>query len=73
MHTYKSMVQVLMLLLMQAQFSQMRPIAMTPSVGPRVPMYPPGGPGLAQQIFYGQGPPAFIPPQVIIFPDEKNH
>lgn len=48
---------------LQAQFSQMRPIAMTPSVGPRVPMYPPGGPGLGQQIFYGQGPPAFIPPQ----------
>ncbi|KAM7482487.1 hypothetical protein LguiB_007070 [Lonicera macranthoides] len=48
---------------LQAQFSQMRPIAMTPSVAPRMPMYPPGGPGLGQQIFYGQAPPAFIPPQ----------
>ncbi|CAA6669994.1 unnamed protein product [Spirodela intermedia] len=48
---------------LQAQFSQMRPVAMPPSVAPRVPMYPPGGPGLGQQIFYGQGPPALIPPQ----------
>lgn len=50
--------------LVQAQFSQMRPVAMTPSVAPRMPMYPPGGPGLGQQIFYGQGPPAIIPSQV---------
>ncbi|WCJ17739.1 Polyadenylate-binding protein 8 [Euphorbia peplus] len=48
---------------LQAQFSQMRPVAMAPSVGPRMPMYPPGGPGLGQQIFYGQAPPAIIPPQ----------
>ncbi|KAF5189021.1 Polyadenylate-binding protein [Thalictrum thalictroides] len=48
---------------LQAQFSQMRPVAMAPSIGPRMPMYPPGGPGLGQQIFYGQGPPAIIPPQ----------
>ncbi|XP_010263472.1 PREDICTED: polyadenylate-binding protein 2-like [Nelumbo nucifera] len=48
---------------LQAQFSQMRPVAMSPSVAPRVPMYPPGGPGLGQQIFYGQGPPTLIPPQ----------
>lgn len=54
-------------LLMQAQFSQMRPIAMAPPVGPRLPMYPPGGPGLGQQMFYGQAPPAFMPPQVILF------
>ncbi|KAJ6905905.1 polyadenylate-binding protein 8-like [Populus alba x Populus x berolinensis] len=47
---------------LQAQFSQMRPVAMAPSVG-RMPMYPPTGPGLGQQIFYGQGPPAIIPPQ----------
>ncbi|KAK8518840.1 hypothetical protein V6N13_017892 [Hibiscus sabdariffa] len=47
---------------LQAQFSQMRPLAMAPSVGPRMPMYPPGGPGLGQQIFYGQAPPMF-PPQ----------
>ncbi|KAL5714001.1 poly(A) binding protein Pab2 [Ranunculus cassubicifolius] len=45
------------------QFSQMRPVAIAASVGPRMPMYPPGGPGLGQQIFYGQGPPALIPPQ----------
>lgn len=50
---------------MQAQFSQMRPVAMVPSVGPRMPMYPPGAPGLGQQFLYGQGPPAIIPPQVI--------
>ncbi|KAF3435430.1 hypothetical protein FNV43_RR22519 [Rhamnella rubrinervis] len=48
---------------LQAQFSQMRPVAMTPSVAPRMPMYPPGGPGIGQQIFYGQGPPAIIPSQ----------
>ncbi|KAJ6409583.1 hypothetical protein OIU84_009141 [Salix udensis] len=47
---------------LQAQFSQMRPVAMAPTVG-RMPMYPPTGPGLGQQIFYGQGPPAIIPPQ----------
>jgi polyadenylate-binding protein len=47
---------------LQAQFSQLRPLAM-PSVGPRMPVYPPGGPGLGQQIFYGQPPPAIIPPQ----------
>jgi polyadenylate-binding protein len=46
---------------LQAQFSQMRPIAMAPSIAPpRMPMFPPGGPG---QVFYGQPPPAFIPPQ----------
>lgn len=47
---------------LQAQFSQMRPIAMAPTVAPRMPMYPPGGPGLGQQMFYGQQP-TFIPPQ----------
>ena len=51
-------------IIIQAQFAQMRPIAMGPTVGPRVPMYPPGGPGIGQQIFYGQGPPAIIPSQV---------
>lgn len=50
---------------MQAQFSQMRPVAITPSVAPRMPLYPPGAPGLGQQFLYGQGPPAMIPPQVI--------
>ncbi|KAJ8486103.1 hypothetical protein OPV22_018588 [Ensete ventricosum] len=48
---------------LQAQFSQMRPVPMAPTVGPRVPMYPPGAPGLGQQIFYGQGPHTLIPPQ----------
>ncbi|KAG0543232.1 hypothetical protein BDA96_02G172300 [Sorghum bicolor] len=48
---------------LQAQFSQMRPVAMAPSVGPRLPMFPPGVPGVGQQLFYGQPPPAFINPQ----------
>ncbi|XP_022745916.1 polyadenylate-binding protein 2-like [Durio zibethinus] len=48
---------------LQAQFSQMRPLAMAPSVAPRMTMYPPGGPGLGQQMFYGQAPPAIFPPQ----------
>ena len=52
---------------MQAQFSQMRPIALAPPAGPRLQMYPPGGPGLGQHMFFGQAPPAFIPPQVISF------
>ncbi|KAJ7967480.1 Polyadenylate-binding protein [Quillaja saponaria] len=41
----------------------MRPVAMPHSVAPRVPMYPPGGPGIGKQIFYGQAPPAVIPSQ----------
>lgn len=49
---------------LQAQFSQMRPVAMAPSMmAPRMPMYPPGAPGMGQQLFYGQAPPAIIPPQ----------
>lgn len=39
---------------------------MAPSVAPRMQMYPPGAPGIGQQIFYGQAPPAIIPPQVIL-------
>lgn len=50
--------------LFQAQFSQMRPMVMPPSVAPRMPMYPPGVPGVGQQLFYGQPPPAFVNPQV---------
>ncbi|KAL8492015.1 hypothetical protein ACS0TY_023570 [Phlomoides rotata] len=46
---------------LQAQFLQMRPVAIPPSMGPRVPMYPPGAPGMGQQLFYGQAP--MIPPQ----------
>ncbi|KAK4406674.1 Polyadenylate-binding protein 2 [Sesamum angolense] len=48
---------------LQAQFSQMRPVAMPPSMAPRMPMYPPGAPGIGQQLFYGQAPPAIIPQQ----------
>ncbi|KAL2537357.1 Polyadenylate-binding protein 8 [Forsythia ovata] len=48
---------------LQAQFSQMRPITMAPTITPRMPMYPPGGPGLGQQIYYGQPPPSMIPSQ----------
>ncbi|KAK3221891.1 hypothetical protein Dsin_008916 [Dipteronia sinensis] len=48
---------------LQAQFSQMRPAAMGPAVAPRMPLYPPGAPGIGQQLFYGQGPPAIIPQQ----------
>lgn len=47
---------------LQAQFSQMRPVAMANSMGPRMPMYPPGGPGMGQQLFYGQAP-AMLPHQ----------
>lgn len=36
---------------------------MAPSMAPRMPMYPPGAPGIGQQLFYGQGPPAMLPPQ----------
>jgi|UniRef100_A0A2N9H628 polyadenylate-binding protein len=46
---------------LQAQFSQMRPMA--PSIAPRMPIYPPGAPGLGQHYLYGQAPPAIIPPQ----------
>jgi hypothetical protein len=58
---------VSIVMFMQAQFAQMRPVTMPPSVAPRMPMYPPGGPGMGQQIFYGQGPPAIIPSQVSQF------
>ncbi|KFK32750.1 poly binding protein [Arabis alpina] len=46
---------------LQAQFSQMRPGFMA-GVGPRMPIFPGGAPGLGQQFFYGQGPP-IIPHQ----------
>ncbi|KAJ0437208.1 hypothetical protein HanHA300_Chr16g0599451 [Helianthus annuus] len=48
---------------LQAQFSQMRPVTMGASLGPRMPVYPPGGPGIGQQLFYGQAPPTMLPPQ----------
>ncbi|KAK6130830.1 hypothetical protein DH2020_035428 [Rehmannia glutinosa] len=47
---------------LQAQFSQMRPVAMPASIAPRMPMFTPGAPGMGQQLFYGQAP-ALIPPQ----------
>lgn len=53
-------------MLLQAQFSQVRPVAMSSSMAPRMPMYPPGAPGIGQQLFYGQAPPTMIPPQVKI-------
>lgn len=37
---------------------------MATSVAPRMPMFPPGAPGIGQQFLYGQAPPAMIPPQV---------
>ncbi|KAJ6829118.1 polyadenylate-binding protein 2-like [Iris pallida] len=48
---------------LQAQFSQMRPVAIPANVAPRMPVYPHGAPGLGQQLFYGQAPPALIRPQ----------
>lgn len=48
---------------LQAQFSQMRPVAIPPSIAPRMPIYPPGAAGLGQQIYYGQAPPALMQPQ----------
>ncbi|KAJ6328066.1 hypothetical protein OIU77_009870 [Salix suchowensis] len=49
---------------LQAQFSQLRPVAMAPPVASRMTMYPPNAPGLGQQFLYGQGPPAMMPPQL---------
>lgn len=49
---------------MQAQFSQARPVAITPNVSPRMPLYPLGAPAIGQQFLYGQAAPATIP-QVI--------
>lgn len=54
----------LCLVILQAQFAQMRPVAIPSSVAPRMPIYPAGAPGIGQQLFYGQAPPALIPPQV---------
>lgn len=40
---------------------------MAPSMmAPRMPMFPPGAPGIGQQLFYGQPPPAIISPQVLL-------
>ncbi|GMI96724.1 poly(A) binding protein 2, ARABIDOPSIS POLY(A) BINDING 2, POLY(A) BINDING PROTEIN 2 [Hibiscus trionum] len=48
--------------LLQAQFSQLRPNGIPPFAS-RVPMYSSGAPGLGHHFFYGQAPPAIIPPQ----------
>ena len=46
---------------------------MPPAAVPRMPMYPPGA-AIGQQLFYGQAPPALIPPQVMfIWFDRRNH
>jgi hypothetical protein len=50
----------------------MRPIAMGPPMGPRMPMFPPSGPGVGQQMFYGQAPP-LMPPQVTFYLCEYNY
>uniref|UniRef100_A0A7N0T425 RRM domain-containing protein n=1 Tax=Kalanchoe fedtschenkoi TaxID=63787 RepID=A0A7N0T425_KALFE len=46
---------------LQAQFSQMRPVSVTPPFSPRMPIFPPGPPGVAQPIYFGQAPPTMIP------------
>uniref|UniRef100_A0A7N0UUP2 Polyadenylate-binding protein n=1 Tax=Kalanchoe fedtschenkoi TaxID=63787 RepID=A0A7N0UUP2_KALFE len=45
------------------QFSQMRPVSMSPPYSPRMPIFHPGAPGMAQPIYFGQAPPTMIPPQ----------
>uniref|UniRef100_A0A0D6QUW5 Polyadenylate-binding protein n=1 Tax=Araucaria cunninghamii TaxID=56994 RepID=A0A0D6QUW5_ARACU len=53
---------------LQAQFSQMRnPVGMAQALPTRLPIYPPGGPGISQPMFYGQGPPTIMPPQAAGF------
>ncbi|KAL9244929.1 hypothetical protein vseg_018643 [Gypsophila vaccaria] len=48
---------------LEAQFSQMRHVAIPSSVGPRMPVYLPGGAGRGQPIYYGQAPATVIPNQ----------
>ncbi|XP_051124548.1 polyadenylate-binding protein 2-like [Andrographis paniculata] len=50
---------------LQAQFSQRRAVpTMLPPVGPRMPpIYPPVAAAMGQQLYFGQGPPAIVPPQ----------
>ncbi|KAH7280891.1 hypothetical protein KP509_36G019600 [Ceratopteris richardii] len=50
---------------LQAQFAQLRTSSMNPPAvnASPPPMYHPGGPGMGQQVFYGQPPPALIPSQ----------
>ncbi|KAK4777585.1 hypothetical protein SAY87_017772 [Trapa incisa] len=46
---------------LQAQFSQVRPATMASSIGPHVPMYQPGAPGIGPQLYYGQGHHVYVP------------
>ncbi|MED6194903.1 Polyadenylate-binding protein 8 [Stylosanthes scabra] len=46
---------------LQAQFSQMPHVSMSPSVAPHLPLYPPRAMGLGHPFLYGQAPPAVIP------------
>eukprot|EP01018_Ginkgo_biloba_P010458 Gb_26955 [translate_table: standard] len=49
---------------LQAQFAQMwNSVGMAPTAAASVPVYPPASLGMGQQVFYGQGPHALIPPQ----------
>lgn len=50
---------------LQAQFAQLRSSAVNtpPATASPPPMYHPGAPGMGQQLFYGQPPPALIPSQ----------
>ncbi|MCO5575490.1 hypothetical protein L7F22_029291 [Adiantum nelumboides] len=50
---------------LQAQFAQLRTSAVNapPVTANPPPMYHPGAPGMGQQVFYGQPPPALIPSQ----------
>lgn len=50
---------------LQAQFAQMQNSAVNapPVTASPPPMYHPGGPGMGQQVFYGQPPPGLMPSQ----------
>ncbi|KAE8694043.1 Polyadenylate-binding protein 8 [Hibiscus syriacus] len=50
---------------LQEQYCYMHPTAMGPVVVPWMPMYTAGTPHFDQQLFYGQGPHAIIPPQML--------
>lgn len=49
---------------------------MQASIAPRVPLYPPGAPGLGQPLFYGQPPPGLVPQvrrNIIVISITVNH
>ncbi|KAJ6794413.1 polyadenylate-binding protein 2-like [Iris pallida] len=58
---------------LQAQFSQMCPVAIPAHVAPRLPTYQPGAPRFGQQLFYGQAPPTLIPPQQFGYQQQLVH